>query len=81
MLPDDIRQSKVLTGNDLGMLGNAEHLPAAEDLRAVNVSEQMEELMSRFGNDEESLRYHKHLLAKNFLESGKIPEAWKVLLT
>ncbi|MBK9729698.1 MAG: flavin reductase family protein [Chitinophagaceae bacterium] len=79
-LPALIRNSKVLTGNNLGQLGNAEHLPSKEELATVNVFEAMNELMERFNNDAESLEYHRHLLAKEYLDEGKLLEGWKVLL-
>ncbi|MEO6168194.1 MAG: flavin reductase family protein, partial [Chitinophagales bacterium] len=79
-LPPFIRNSKVLTGNNLGQLGNAEHLPSKEELAAVNVLDAVNELMERFNNDAESLEYHRHLLAKEYLDEGKLLEGWKVLL-
>ncbi|MEP7129241.1 MAG: flavin reductase family protein [Chitinophagales bacterium] len=80
-LPALIRNSKVLTGNNLGQLGNAEHLPSKEELATVNVLEAVNDLLERFNNDAESLEYHRHLLAKEYLDEGKLLEGWKVLLT
>jgi len=79
-LPSQIRLSKVLTGNNLGQLGNAEHLPSREELAVVNVSEALNELLERFKNDDESLEYHRQLLAKELLDEGNVMAAWKVLL-
>lgn len=79
-LPDAIRQSKVLTGNNLGQLGNAEHLPGKEELAAIPIDAELLELKERFYNDAESLEYHRHLLAKEFLDAGNIMAGWKVLL-
>ena len=45
-LPEEIRQSRVLTGNDLGMLGNIETLPV-EANSYVNASEEMHKLAQR----------------------------------
>ncbi|MCY7408894.1 MAG: flavin reductase family protein [Chitinophagales bacterium] len=80
-LPENIRNSKVLTGNNLGALGNAEHFPTKEELNSVDLGNAIKELGERFHNDAESLEYHKHLLAKDFLDEKKIVEAWKVLLS
>ncbi len=80
-LPENIRNSKVLTGNNLGALGNAEYLPTKEELNSVDLGNAIKELEERFHNDAESLEYHKHLLAKDFLDEKKIMEAWKVLLS
>jgi len=79
-LPNSIRNSKVLAGNELGMLGNSEHFPSAEELNAAEIGDSLEELKERFKNDAESFEYHKHLLAKDFLQEHKVMEAWKVLL-
>jgi flavin reductase (DIM6/NTAB) family NADH-FMN oxidoreductase RutF len=80
-LPEKIRNSKVLNGNNLGMLGNSEHFPTEEELVEVSIGDSLKELQERFDNDAESLEYHKHLLAKDFLEEHKVLEAWKVLLS
>lgn len=80
-LPENIRNSKVLTGNNLGMLGNSEHFPTSEELAGVSLGDSLKELQERFQNDEESLEYHKHLLAQSFLEEKKVLEAWKALLS
>ncbi len=81
LLPEEIRLSKVLTGNDLGMLGNSEQFPTLEELAAANIGDSLKELQERFKNDAESFGYNKHLLAKTFLEEKKLLEAWKVLLS
>lgn len=74
-LPEEIRRSKVLTGNDLGMLGNVENFPNTEEINIfINASEELKWLREE-GN---SLEIHK--MAKDFLVEGKIEEAWKVLL-
>ncbi len=79
-LPESIRLSKVLTGNDLGMLGNSEHFPTAEELATVSVEESLAGLQKQFHDDAESLEHNRHLMAKKFLEETKVMEAWKVLL-
>jgi flavin reductase (DIM6/NTAB) family NADH-FMN oxidoreductase RutF len=79
-LPEHIRNSKVLTGNELGMLGNAEHFPSIEELASVELSEEISGLKKRFANNSESYEYQRHLLAKEFLAEHKVLEAWKVLM-
>lgn len=75
-LPEEIRHSKVLTGNDLGMLGNIENFPNSEEIHTfINASEELKWLRDE-GN---SLEIHKK--AKDFLSEGKIDEAWKILLS
>ena len=79
-LPDVIRQSKILTGNNLGQLGNAEHLPGKEELAEIHIEAELQDLRERFYNDAESLEYHRHLLAKEYLDAGNVLAGWKVLL-
>ncbi len=74
-LPETIRKSKVLTGNDLGMLGNVENFPTKEEIDTfINASEELKNLVAK-GNSEEI-----HKRAQQYLCEGKIAEAWKVLL-
>ncbi len=75
MLPEEIRKSKVLTGNDLGMLGNVENFPNSEEINTfINASEELKKIMA--SNDKEAI----HKKAKGFLYEGKVEDAWKVLL-
>jgi flavin reductase (DIM6/NTAB) family NADH-FMN oxidoreductase RutF len=72
-IPLSIRHSKILTGNDLGMLGNIEKLPDAESIERFK----QENLFTELSN--QSLE-QVHLLAKGFLVQGNVEAAWKVLL-
>jgi len=69
-LPTSIRNSKILTGNDLGKLGNVTQLPAEADVTAYKST-----LTKKFSNEEEL-----HTQAIKLLEQNKIEEAWKLLL-
>jgi len=69
-LPEKIRNSKILSGNDLGKLGNVTHLPSEADVKSYKESHS-----KKFSN-EEAL----HAEAKKLLEQNKIEEAWKLLL-
>lgn len=68
-LPENIRISKILTGNDLGMLANVEQLPAKGTLT-------VEESNSLKQPGEST-----HTLAQTYLHQGKIEDAWRVLLS
>ncbi|MCF6361050.1 MAG: flavin reductase family protein [Cyclobacteriaceae bacterium] len=70
-IPSSIRNSKVLTGNELGQLGTMEEIPSPikDD---VNVNE----IIISGNNVEERL----HQLAKGLLAKNKISEAWAVLM-
>ena len=76
MLPEEIRSSKILTGNDLGMLGNVENFPNKEEINTfINASEELKNIVN--SNNSEAI----HTKAKEYLEQGKVAEAWKILLS
>lgn len=73
-LPERIRNSRVLTGNDLGMLGNIEALPTAAVVTDfLNASEENKSLIAS-GNTEQI-----HKKAQQLLCDGNLSEAWKLL--
>jgi flavin reductase (DIM6/NTAB) family NADH-FMN oxidoreductase RutF len=69
-IPAEIRNSSILTGNDLGRLGNVENLPNQEQIILF-----LKSLTNGPSNMEEA-----HKLAKNYLEKGEVDSAWKMLL-
>lgn len=79
-IPDIIRTSPVLTGNNLGRLGNAEFLPNDTDIEAYSQSPEIKETKLRFRNDPEGFYFHLHQLAKEVLETGDVRQAWIILL-
>lgn len=80
-IPEHIRLSTILTGNNLGQLGNIEVLPGAEEIAAfVAANRELEEILHRLQADRENLEAQKHLMAKQLLEQNRTVDAWKVLL-
>ncbi|MBB6328594.1 flavin reductase (DIM6/NTAB) family NADH-FMN oxidoreductase RutF [Algoriphagus iocasae] len=79
-IPDEIRNSSILTGNNLGRLGNVESLPMESDVEEYSLRQEIREIRLRFVNDVESWLDHIHLLAKEKLELGEVEEAWLILL-
>ena len=75
-LPENVRNSMVLTGNDLGMLGNVEKLPAAEDVKLF-----IDALSQRYPKIKNASAREKHKKARDFLSYGDIESAWKLLLS
>jgi hypothetical protein len=69
-IPAAIKTSAVLTGNNLGQLGNIEVLPTSEEIAEHNKT-----ITKSFASDNE-----KHLYAKTLLEANKVKEAWCILL-
>mgnify|MGYP005846392723 CR=1 FL=1 len=76
-LPEAIRDSPVLTGNNLGRLANVEKLPDQDLVKSYRNS-QLEMLKER--SSPENWLSEKHKLAQKYLEQGKIQEAWLILL-
>ena len=70
-IPSEIRNSSILTGNNLGMLGNVSQLPPKE---AVN----------NFGKEHPEFvgleTTKKHTFAQDYLNKNDVESAWKVLL-
>ena len=70
-LPEEVRNSQILTGNDLGMLGNIEHFPNQPD-------------GNKFAEDHPQYIgvecAKKHTFAQEYLKNKDVITAWKVLL-
>jgi len=73
-LPETVRNSPVLTGNNLGRLANVEALPKPEEIRNYHNADL--ENLKKNGNS----LVEKHKLAQKYLEQGKTQEAWLILL-
>jgi flavin reductase (DIM6/NTAB) family NADH-FMN oxidoreductase RutF len=79
-LPDFIRNSHILSGNDLGKLANIEHLPHENDLAQVYLSPAWIDLQKKFGEDPGRFATETQLLAKELLSQGQTWEALCLLL-
>lgn len=75
-IPAAIRHSHILSGNDLGKLGNIESLPEAVEVAGF-LKEHPEVRKWRDTGDQDAV----HKKAKELLESDSIREAWLVLLS
>ncbi len=80
-IPSYIRNSKVLTGNNLGQLGNVETLPTKEEIMNYKNSGAINEAFEIYGTNLDKLEEHLHHIAKGLLENHNVTEAWKVLLS
>ena len=63
-LPENIRNSNVLTGNELAILASVEKIPEKKD----------------FSLRDKKNTSEKHILAKDFLSKGQTENAWQILL-
>ncbi|WP_443939770.1 flavin reductase family protein [Pedobacter sp. MW01-1-1] len=79
-LPQAVRCSKVLTGNDLGMLGNVEHLPTAEEIDLIAAMPDVKEVLDATIGDVTNRERELHELAKNYLQKGAVDTALKIVL-
>lgn len=68
-IPQPIRNSNILTGNNLGLLGSVEQIPSGEEVAAFKKT------LKSFSSEEEQHRY-----AQSLLHANKVKEAWMVLL-
>ena len=79
-LPIEIRTSTVLTGNDLGMLGNTENLPDASDIEVFKrMNKDLQNIIQTQTGD--ALVNAKHQLAHQYFERKEVESAWKILLS
>lgn len=75
-MPEHVRNSMILTGNDLGMLGNVASLPTEEEIEAF-----LDDVSERYPNVKETTHREKHKIAQNYLSFGDVESAWKLLLS
>lgn len=76
-LPETIRNSKILSGNDLGKLANVQELPSIDP--SFN-DDHLKQIIQYYNLNPEEMERELHLHAKNLLGKGKVQEAWQVLL-
>nr|MCU0327323.1 flavin reductase family protein [Spirosomataceae bacterium] len=79
-IPEKIRQSKILSGNDLGMLGNIEMLPTTEEIKEYRGYSHVQELINQALCGCAFLDDLLQNEAKQLLSQNKIKEAWLVLM-
>ncbi len=73
-LPQTIRESKILTGNDLGILGNVETLPTKELIEDYIIKNSLGEFVKNATVED------LHKQAKQHLENNNTTNAWYILL-
>ncbi len=80
-LPKDLKLSHVLTGNDLGMLGNIESLPNEEAINNMRNNEQIKFILHDEGLPQDRKVELIHGLAQGVLRMGDVEQALTMLLT
>jgi flavin reductase (DIM6/NTAB) family NADH-FMN oxidoreductase RutF len=76
-LPQSIRQSHVLTGNNLGLLGNSTAMPVVGE---PFYDDRLKGILREYDNDKSALEHALHIYAKELLDHGNVEKAWSVLL-
>lgn len=80
-IPAAIRNSAILTGNDLGKLGSADALPAPADVSTYSASGVLNALFDEARNGCRYLPDLLHFRAKQLLSENNVREAWLTLLS
>lgn len=79
-IPSHILNSDVLTGNNLGQLGNVEQLPDENAIRETSDWETVKAIRNKHGHDPIAFRKALHRLAQECLAEHKPMDAWQILL-
>lgn len=79
-IPSEIRNSHILSGNDLGMLGNVESIPSLDEVEKYMKENFNTEQIQDFSIRNKKAVQELHSHAKELLSKNLIIEAWKILL-
>ncbi|HEY1060750.1 MAG TPA: flavin reductase family protein [Daejeonella sp.] len=80
-LPASIRNSEILTGNNLGQLGNVENLPSDEEIAEFRADPELRKILDATIGDAQTRERELHQYARRLLEARNVGDAWKVLLS
>ncbi len=76
-LPESIRKSNILSGNYLGQLANVNEMPLVDP--SFN-DEKLKNIIQYYSINPDEMEKELHLYAIELLDTGKVKEAWQVLL-
>ena len=76
-LPESIKNSKVLTGNQLGQLANVHEFPVIDPSFE---DEKLKNIFQYYSLNPAEMETELHSYAAVLLSEGKVDEAWQVLL-
>ena len=76
-LPESLRNSKILTGNQLGQLANVHEMPVVQPSFDDG---HLKNIIQYFSVNPDEMEKELHKYAGRLLEEGKVDEAWQVLL-
>lgn len=76
-LPAPIKNSRILTGNNLAQLGNVHEMPVIDPSFD---DEQLKNIFQYYSLNPADMEAELHMYAQKLLNEGKVREAWQVLL-
>ena len=76
-LPASIKESNILTGNNLGQLGNVYEMPFVDP---AFTDDKLKNIIQYYSINPDEMEKELHLYAKELLDEGKVNEAWQILL-
>ncbi len=76
-LPSSIKDSKILSGNHLGVLANVTEIPFVDPSFE---DDKLKNIFQYYSIEPEEMERELHLYAASLLDDGKVNEAWQVLL-
>ncbi len=77
-LPIAIRNSTILSGNDLAKLANVSEIPAIDN---TFIDERMKHIIQYYSINPDDMEKELHQYAKEMLQHGNVNTAWQILLT
>jgi hypothetical protein len=79
-LPDGIRTSKYLSGNDIAQIASNGSAPSEKDLFDMGPVPEIQTIISKYGADFADFEREMHLLAKQEIEQENLWFAFKILM-
>ncbi|TXI13551.1 MAG: flavin reductase family protein [Pedobacter sp.] len=79
-IPETIRHSHILSGNNLGQLGNVEALPSDEAIEQMKQHPEVRAILDATMGDHKTREIELHTRAKILLDQGDVETAWQILL-
>ncbi|MEP7107682.1 MAG: flavin reductase family protein [Ferruginibacter sp.] len=76
-LPESIRFSNILTGNNLGQLSNVPEMPFVDP---AFYDDKLKYIIQYYSINPDEMEKELHIYAKELLEAGNVTGAWQVLL-
>jgi flavin reductase (DIM6/NTAB) family NADH-FMN oxidoreductase RutF len=76
-LPETIRNSKILNGNDLGKLANVNELPV---INPAFHDDKLKNIIQYYSINPDDMERELHSYAKELLQQNKVEDAWQILL-